>query len=210
MWKLISAVSVTLGMLAVTAADDSAPEPSVSVEFCGRLRHGVMAIGGETTGTTISFNRIIWEVQLQDEADRRFATQHHKATVVVTGSLRKVSGVERKDRWIIDVRKLSKQDVVKDKPGIKMTILGTLRIPDRLETIASWMTIVTTDKQVWPLDVSCDAILKATAESLVGQPVLLTGNLKPATDEKPDTPLTIQITTLKSPPPVPAEGSHSR
>ena len=73
MWKLVSGISLTLCLFAM--ADDTCPEPSVSVKCCGRLRHGVVAIGGETTGTTITFNRTVWELQLPDDAAREFAAR---------------------------------------------------------------------------------------------------------------------------------------
>lgn len=196
MWKLISRMTLTFGMLGVAVADDTPPKPDVTVEFCGRLRHGVMVIGGECTGTTISVNRVIWEVQLMDDAERKFAKEHHKKTVVVTGSLRKVAGIETKDRWIIDVKKISKQDVTKNKPGVRMTIVGKLRPVNPGEATATSMTIDSAG-QVWPIDLSSDATLKNMAATLAGQPVLLRGNLKQPTEDKPTTGPTLHVKTLK-------------
>jgi len=201
MWKLFIAMSLACGMLSVAVADTPSAKSNVSVEFCGRLRHGVVAIGGECTGTNISFNRIIWELQLHNDADRKFAEQHHKKTVVVTGSLRKVSGIETKDRWIIDVKKLSEQDVTKNKAGIRIAIAGQLQHADPVDGKAASMTIRSAC-QTWPINLS-DAKLKSTAESLVDQPVLLMGTLKSATESASKAQPTIYVSTLKRSPRAP-------
>jgi hypothetical protein len=91
-------------------SENNAEKPPVSVQCQGLLRHGIVAIGGETTGTTISFHRITWELQLADDDDREFAALHHKKPVLVTGALRKVVSTESMTRWIIDVKKISASD----------------------------------------------------------------------------------------------------
>ena len=207
MWKLISGMSLAFGILTVAAADEAPakPKPEVVVEFCGRLRHGVMAIGGESTGTNISFNRVIWELKLKNDADKKFAEQHHKKTVVVSGSLRKVAGIERGDRWIIDVKKLSEQDATRDKEGVRMAILGTLKTAPACTGKPASMAI-DSGGQVWPVDLSLDTKLKIAAESLVGQRILLVGILKPAPEESPEAQPGIQATAMKQPPEVPTNG----
>lgn len=196
MWKMVSGLNLTLCMLAV--ADGTPPkDESVWVQCHGRLRHGVVAIGGETTGTTITFNRIVWELKLRDDAEREFADEHNKESVVVTGRLRKIAGVERKVRWIMDVSKLSERDATIDKEGTRMIIQGTLRTTIPSQGNTREMTIVS-DGQVWPIQISADAALKATAESLIGQPVILAGSLEQAAEESDAHPV-IQVKTLKRP-----------
>lgn len=199
MWKLISGMSLTFAAFAGVVADETPPKPNVQVQFCGRMRHGVMSIGGETTGTTISVSRIIWELQLHTDADRAFATAHHKKTVVVTGRLRKVSGIETKDRWIVDVKKLAEQDPAKNKTGVRIAIAGKLRTADSGKIKAAPMTIDSAG-QVWPIDFGQDPKLKATAETLLGQPAFLMGTLQQPADEESGTQPVIRVTTLKSPP----------
>ena len=209
MWKLLTGISLTLSMFAMT--DDTSPKPSVSVECCGRLRHGVVAIGGEITGTTITFNRIVWELQLHDDAAREFAAEHHKETVVVTGTLRRIEGTEVKVRWIIDVKTLSECDAAKDEEGTRLTLQGTLRATDPRADDSPRMTIES-DGKIWPIDVSSDARLKVKAESLVGQPVLLTGSLDRVTEEEQvaekesSVSLIIRVATLKRSAIVPVKG----
>lgn len=206
MWKLLSGITLTLCLFPM--ADESPPKPTVSVECSGRMRHGIMAIGGETTGTTITFNRIVWELQLHGDAQDEFAKQNHKEPVIVTGTLRKIEGTEAKDRWIIDVKTISKRDETKTKDGAKMTIEGMLRAADPRHGDSPEIAIHTSD-QVWPIAVSSDAELQMRAKSFIGRLVLLTGSLERATEEVDDeespTPLVVRVKTLKRSANVPFE-----
>lgn len=184
MWKLVTGTSLAFAIFAAATADDTAEKPEVTVEkphviveFCGRLRHGVMVIGGECTGTTIAVNRITWEIQLSNEAQQQLAQQHHKKTMVVTGNLKKVVGIEMKDRWIIDAKKLVPQDPAKNKPGVRMAIAGKLRPVNSEDTPSSLMTI-DSGGQIWPIDLSADEKLKTTARSLIDERIWLMGSLK--------------------------------
>jgi hypothetical protein len=99
-----------LGSIAVAAASPAKDTGSyVKVEICGILRHGVMAIGGETTGTTITAGSITWELDLSVRKPlRKLAERLNGAMAVVRGTLEKRRGVEIKDRWIVKVRSLKK------------------------------------------------------------------------------------------------------
>jgi hypothetical protein len=195
MWKSILTISLTTCVSAI--ADDTPAKPSVFVECCGRLRHGMVAIGGESTGTTITFNRIIWELQLNDDADRVFAEAHHKKPVVVTGALRKVQGMERKDRWIIDVKSIREGDSTKDKEGTRLAIQGLLQPAKFNQADCPDMT-VTTGGHTWPVDWAAATGLQTKAKSLVGQSVVVTGILKPVTGKECDARKDIiQARTLK-------------
>ena len=185
----VSLLFVTaMSLSAVRAADEvqtkeEARKPAVSVVCHGRLRHGVIAIGGETTGTTITFHRVTWELQFSDDGSQELAARHNKASVAVTGTLRKVMGTEDAVRWIVDVEKLSPLDS-RDTPdeGAKVTLRGTMRaalavtgdIPD---------LSVHADDQIWRLDFGANRETLAAAESLIGQPVLLTGSVLPLPEE---------------------------
>ncbi len=194
MWKLVSGISLTLCMFAM--ADDTPPKPSVAVQCCGRLRDGVVAIGGETTGTTITFNRMVWELQLPDAAAQGFAETHNKEFVNVTGTLRRIAGTEVKERWIVDVKILSERDAATDKEGTRLIVQGTLRATDP-RTCDSPALRIEADGQIWPIAVASDARLQVEAESLVGQRVLLTGSLEQVAEEDSDEPVVIRVKTLK-------------
>ncbi|MEQ9410815.1 MAG: hypothetical protein RIK87_24095 [Fuerstiella sp.] len=202
MWKLLTGIS--LAVCPFAAADATPPESSVRVECCGRLRHGIVAIGGETTGTTITFNRIVWELMLPDDAAREFAKQHNKEPVRVTGTLRRIAGIEVKERWIVDVRTIAKLDPTKDREGTRLAVRGTLRATDPGQSdLFPWT--IETDRHLWPIDLSADAEQQDAAASLIDRPVYVLGRLErvaePATEEADEdeskVQLVIRVRTLK-------------
>lgn len=74
----------------------------VTVNIVGKLQTGIVAIGGETTGTTIKSDNITFEVDLT--ADRGFqavAQNFNNRRVRILGSLSKKNGVEIRERWIV-------------------------------------------------------------------------------------------------------------
>lgn len=84
-----------------------AGKDSITVKVVGKLRTGIVAIGGETTGTTITANRITWELDLsKTPAFQKTAKMLNGKRAVVTGSLERRKGVERKVRWIVTVTSL--------------------------------------------------------------------------------------------------------
>ena len=52
------------------------------------------------------------------------------------------------------------------------------------------------DRQAWPIDLSSAAALKTTAESLVGQPTVIVGTVKPLTEENASAGPVILVTSL--------------
>jgi hypothetical protein len=82
-------------------------DDSIDVVVRGTLRTGIMAIGGETTGTTVTARGATWELDLRGNpewAARAEALSGRR--VVVTGSLEARPGVERRQRWILTVKTL--------------------------------------------------------------------------------------------------------
>jgi len=90
-----------LTLLGVSAA---VAEDFIRVEIRGTLNSGIMAIGGETTGTTVSAGEIVWELEISPNSDlaERLAALNG-AEVVVTGSYREMRGVEVPLRYIVTV-----------------------------------------------------------------------------------------------------------
>jgi hypothetical protein len=79
----------------------------IKVEIKGTLQAGVMAIGGETTGTLIHANNVTWELDFGDKTDLRGqAKKLDKKTVLVTGNYEKRKGVEIRERNIVKVETL--------------------------------------------------------------------------------------------------------
>lgn len=79
----------------------------VKVEVRGKLKTGIFAIGGETTGTIITAGNITWELDLGRNAKLlALAKKYNGKTATVHGTLTFKRGVERKSRWIVKVRSI--------------------------------------------------------------------------------------------------------
>ena len=88
-------------------ASSSLAEESITVTVVGTLKTGIAAIGGETTGTTITAREITWELNFaKNEELRKAADKWNGMQVTVMGSLERRAGVEVKQRWIVTVSSL--------------------------------------------------------------------------------------------------------
>ena len=82
-------------------------DDSIEVVVRGTLRTGIMAIGGETTGTTITARGATWELDLRGNPESQARAESLTGRrVVVSGSLEVRPGVERRQRWIVTVKTL--------------------------------------------------------------------------------------------------------
>ncbi|TWT39624.1 hypothetical protein [Blastopirellula retiformator] len=89
----------------------STGEGSIEVTVVGTLESGLFAIGGETTGATITAQGITWELDLgNDAAFRKLAEEQSGKQVKVVGSLQCKAGVEIADRWIVTVQRITAID----------------------------------------------------------------------------------------------------
>ena len=77
----------------------------IDVTVHGTLNSGVMAIGAETTGVTITAGAVTWELELQRDQRRR-ALKLSGSKVIVSGQLRREDGVEVRHRLIVKVRNI--------------------------------------------------------------------------------------------------------
>jgi len=79
----------------------------VEVKVVGKLSDGVFAIGGETTGTVITFGKTTWELDLGDNEKLRAKVEKLDGKkVVVIGKVRTKKGVEIPLRTILSVATL--------------------------------------------------------------------------------------------------------
>ena len=78
----------------------------VEVKIKGKMTHGIMVIGGETTGTVITARKTTWELDVSAPGLRKRAAELNGKTVVVTGAFRQKAGVEIAKRTILVVRTL--------------------------------------------------------------------------------------------------------
>jgi len=108
---LLSA-AVLVCLLAVPAPGaDKGKEGPKKVEVKGTLRTGVVAIGGETTGTVIDTKAGRYELELgKDKALRAKARRLDGTPVVVAGTLEVRKGIEVRQRKIITVTSLKGAD----------------------------------------------------------------------------------------------------
>jgi len=102
-------VFIVLVCVTAMAAADPKPtsEDSTNVIVSGILRTGVVAIGGETTGTTVTAEGTTWELEFgKNEALAEAAKKLDGKKVVVQGKLERRPGVEVKERRIVTVSEL--------------------------------------------------------------------------------------------------------
>ena len=78
----------------------------VEVQVKGKMVDGMMAIGGETTGTIIRARNVIWELDVSGPGLRDKTALLNGKIVVVTGVVQQKAGVEIAKRTILKVRTL--------------------------------------------------------------------------------------------------------
>lgn len=110
--RSLVASSVALFLaIAVTQAQDNKKEAkdkeAKKVELTGTLSTGIVAIGGETTGTIIKTQEGTFELDIGKQKDlREKAEKLSGKTVTVVGTLAIRRGVEVKERRIVTVTSL--------------------------------------------------------------------------------------------------------
>ena len=161
--------------------------PAIDIVIQGTLRQGVLAIGAETTGTTITANGMTWDLELPP-ALKTFADTHHKQTVKASGRLKKVKGTEVPDRWILSAMSIRTVESVKDKKGsVDVTFRGKLRTG--ILAIGGETTGVelTDDGVTWELDLSHAKNLQQKTTDLHKTTVIAKGRLRKVKGiERPD------------------------
>jgi hypothetical protein len=103
LWMLLAALCI-----AAPVARPAQPESGewIDVTVSGTLKAGVIAIGGETTGVTVSANGTVWELELHGK-QLEAAVDLNGARVVVTGRLTRRAGVEVRERYVVDVKSIN-------------------------------------------------------------------------------------------------------
>ncbi|HVF65072.1 MAG TPA: hypothetical protein VNE58_13865 [Casimicrobiaceae bacterium] len=91
----------------VVVSSNGIREHTAEVTLRGTLRTGVMAIGAETTGITLTTkDGVTWELQLTG-AQKAKAEKLAGKSVAVAGIAREKPGVEIRKRRILEVRRLA-------------------------------------------------------------------------------------------------------
>jgi len=181
-------------LLGAAEGNENPPEKgtAIRVECHGKLRTGMVAIGGETTGTEITFEGIKWELNLSNAADKAIAEQNNKKPVTAVGTLRQVKSTERGVRWIVDVEKLTPRDEAKQKPGANMTLTGLIKKSSGEPA----GRIVEVNDITWPLDFDGNTALEGKADSLLDKPAALSGSLQKDKDCGPEAKVRLRVQKL--------------
>jgi hypothetical protein len=182
-WICVS--SVLMGV--AFAQEPKAGDKLIRVECVGQLRDGLVAIGGETTGTTLRFRGITWELQFKDANGKAFAEAHDKQLVRVTGALRRVAGVERPARWIVDVEQFAEIDPAQKKEAASITQTGTL-IRDPNDANQLFLDTGVT---------ACPVKLPADITPRPGQRLTIRGEVEAAEPASPAQPFFIRATKVE-------------
>jgi len=96
----------------------------IDVTVMGTLKMGVMAIGAETTGVTITAGAVTWELDLEGN-QHEIASKLNGRKAIVSGQLRNEGGVEVKTRFIVTVRSIKAANRLVGQPilkGLEMVI----------------------------------------------------------------------------------------
>ena len=194
--SIIASTVMLFSLSALGAEKSEVAESSVRVECHGQLRHGLVAIGGETTGTTIKFDGTTWELQFKDAEGRAFAESHHKKAVTVSGSLRRVKGVAVPVRWIVDVERYSDRDAGVQKDGATARINGIVR-PGSGAYSGPGAATIEADNIAWQLDTSADSALKAKIESAASKLVAAHGTFDSVRTGNSPAVLMLRVTKIE-------------
>jgi hypothetical protein len=129
-------------LLALPAFADEKKEPK-KVEVKGKLSTGIVAVGGETTGTEVETKDGKYELDLSGDKDlQKKAEGLDGKEVVVKGTLEVRKGVEVKERKIIKVAELKEAGDKKggEKAAIKSDVVieqddkgGTAKVGETVE-----------------------------------------------------------------------------
>src|SRR5215207_5969576 len=86
---------------------DEKEDGYIDVEIKGTLETGIIAVGGETTGTIIKAGKVTWELDLGGKKElTEVAEKLNKQPVIVTGRYQQKAGVEIPVRHIVTVKTL--------------------------------------------------------------------------------------------------------
>lgn len=132
---------------------DQQKQSPTKVEITGVIKDGVLAIGGETTGTTIKSGPFLWELDLSDVVKgKTFAKEQHGQSVIVRGRLEHKKGVEIPDRMIVHVDSLQLPRRENSPDKIEMQVQGLLEHGVQAIGGETAGTVIRDSNATWELD----------------------------------------------------------
>ena len=102
---LLSLAVACISFWSVAVAAQKAAKPA---EWTGTLRTGVIAAGGETTGTVLTTDKGTFEIQPATDAVRAQLKKLDRQRVKVHGTLATRPGIEVRERRIITATRVAK------------------------------------------------------------------------------------------------------
>jgi hypothetical protein len=112
-FRSLLTASLLLAASGLFAAPDAPKEPAekgskaAMKTYTGSLKTGIMAIGAETTGVTLTTADGVYELDLKNPKLKAAAEELNGKQVNVEGIYKPRPGVEIKERRIIDVKSLT-------------------------------------------------------------------------------------------------------
>lgn len=168
---------------------------AIQVECWGKIRTGMVATGGETTGTTITFDRIVWELNLTTDAQRKLASENEKKFVVVIGTLRFIQGTTRAERWIVDVQKMTLREEGSERVGATLSVSGQLKSVETMPGQPAELRVEAAGT-TWPLNFAEDETLADKAKPLLNRPVIASGLVDRVPGSRMPLRMTLRVSKL--------------
>jgi hypothetical protein len=170
----LTALAVLLAILAPAAAEEKKPDTSIRLEIKGTVATGIVAIGGETTGSVITTKQG-FGCELAGLKDEKL----NKKTAIVEGTFQIKEGVEIRQRSILTVTSAKEATEKPDESYVKVThMIGTLRTGLVAPGGATTGTTITNGNVTWELDFKDNKDFRALAEKLNGKDVRIAGTLE--------------------------------
>lgn len=166
-------------MESLVAASDEPSEMSGStrVTLRGKLETGIVAIGGETTGTQIAAGSVVFEIANPDDEEFRDWIQRLSGhSVVARGQLERKAGVEIAERWLVTLEQLAPAE--SDEAVVELELEGELNNEVFAIGGETTGTVLNTGSTAWELELSRNATLREVAAKLHGQQVFAHGVLE--------------------------------
>jgi hypothetical protein len=188
----LSIIALTLFAAAPAFAADKV-DGTIELEVKGTLATGIVAIGAETTGATIT-TKDGFSCEVSGVKDDKL----NKKTVVVKGSFAVKPGVEVGQRRILTATSIEEATEKTDENFVKAKIKGKLTTGVAAPGGATTGVTITAAGTTWELDLRKDKDMVAAAEKLTGKEIVVEGTVEvKKLNTRPGTRTIVSVTSLK-------------
>jgi hypothetical protein len=188
----LSIIALTV-FAAVPAFAADKVDGTIELEVKGTLATGIVAIGAETTGATIT-TKDGFSCEVAGVKDDKL----NKKTVVVKGSFATKPGVEVGQRRILTASSIEEATEKTDENFVKAKIKGKLTTGVAAPGGATTGVTITAAGTTWELDLRKDKDMVAAAEKLTGKEIVVEGTVEvKKLNTRPGTRTIVSVTSLK-------------